>query len=87
MRFEQAGDAERSVRYFMMAAASALDRSAYPECVALCRQALLVLRRLPVAQQPRREFEVLLPLGAALMAAQGYASGDVEATYQRALSL
>ena len=87
MRFEQAGDAERSLRYFMMAAASALDRSAYPECVALCRQVLVVLRRLPEAQQPRREFEVLLPLGAALMAAQGYASGDAEVTYRRALEL
>ena len=87
MRFEQAGDSERSLRYWMMAAASALDRSAYLECVVLCRQALVVLRRLPAAQQPRREFEVLLPLGAALMAAEGYASGDAEVTYRRALAL
>lgn len=87
MRFEQAGDAERSLRYGMVAAASALHRSAYLECISLCRQALQVLRRLPADQQLRREFLVLLPLGAALMAAQGYASGEAETTYRRALEL
>ncbi|MEO8524132.1 MAG: AAA family ATPase [Caldimonas sp.] len=87
MRFEQAGDIERSLRYLMMAASGALARHAYLESIELLRHALDLLPRLPAGQRPRHELDLLLPLGAALMAAQGYASSDVDATYQRALAL
>ncbi|MEO5883777.1 MAG: AAA family ATPase [Caldimonas sp.] len=87
MRFEQAGAIEPSLRYLQMAGAGALARHAYVESIGLLRHALALLPRLPVELQPRQELDLLLPLGAALMAAQGYASGDVEATYQRALAL
>jgi DNA-binding winged helix-turn-helix (wHTH) protein len=87
MRFEMARDFERSVRYLQMAGAAALSCCAYPECIELLRHALALLPQLPTEQRAQREIDLLLPLGAALMAAQGYASGDVEATYQRALSL
>ena len=87
MRFEQAGEIALSVRYLLMAGASALARHAYVESIGLLRHALGLLSRLPAELRPRQELELLLPLGAALMAAQGYASGDVEANYQRALVL
>ena len=87
MRFEAAHDIERSLRYLQMAGASALMRYAYLECIDLLRHALGLVSRLPAEQQPRQELELLLPLGAALMAAQGYASDDVETTYRRALQL
>ena len=87
MRFEQAGDIAPSVRYLLMAGAGALARHAYVESIGLLRHALGLLPRLPAELRPRQELELLLPLGAALMAAQGYASGDVEANYQRALVL
>ena len=87
MRFEAGRDADRSVRYCRLAAAGALARGAYQEGIDHLRRALAALPRLPPAQQPREELDVLLPLGAALMTVQGYASAEVEATYQRALTL
>lgn len=84
MRFEAAGDAERSVRYLQMASAATLSRCAYEECIALLRRALALTPQLPAQQRAPREIDLLLPLGAALMAARGYASVDVEATYERA---
>ena len=87
MRFEQAGDVEQSLRYLQLAGAGALARHAYLESIELLRHALGLVPWLPAERQPRQELDLLLPLGAALMAAQGYASHDVEATYQRALEL
>ena len=87
MRFEAGRDAERSVRYFRLAAAGALARGAYQEGIDHLRHALAALPRLLPAQQPRVALDVLLTLGAALMTVQGYASVEVEATYQRALAL
>ncbi len=87
MRFEQSGDIERALRYLQVAGAGALARHAYLESIALLRHALGLVPRLAADRRDRQELDLLLPLGAALMAAQGYASGDVEANYQRALVL
>ena len=87
MRFEAARDMERTLRYLLMAGSGALSRCAYPESIELLRHALTLVPELSVDQQARRELDLLLPLGAALMASQGYASDDVEATYQHALAL
>ncbi|MEO8080622.1 MAG: AAA family ATPase [Caldimonas sp.] len=87
MRFEAAHDPERAVRYLREAGAAALARAAYVECTKLLRHALALVPRLPLDQRDAQELDVLLPLGAALMAAQGYASTEVETTYQRALVL
>jgi predicted ATPase/DNA-binding winged helix-turn-helix (wHTH) protein len=87
MRFEAARDIERCLRYLQMAGSQSLARCAYPESVELLRHALTLLPELPASARALQELELLLPLGAALMAAQGYASQDVEATYQRALEL
>ena len=87
MRFEVARDTERSLRYLQVAGAAALARCAYPECIELLRHGLTLVPELPPELRARHELDLLLPLGAALMAAQGYASNDVEVTYQRALVL
>ena len=87
MRFEQAGEIGQSVSCLLVAGAGALARHAYLESIGLLRHALGLLPRLPAELQPRQELELLLPLGAALMAAQGYASADVQANYLRALAL
>jgi len=87
MRFEAAGDFVRSLHYLQLAGASALQRCAYPECLELLGQALRTVGRLPIAVQAAQELAIRWPLGAALMAAQGYASGAVEENYQRALIL
>ncbi len=87
MRFEAARDVERSVRYLKLAAGVALSRCAYVECISLLRRSLALLPLLPEEQRATREIDLLLPLGAALMATQGYAAGEVEATYRRALLL
>jgi len=87
MRFEAARDPGRCLRYLEMAGASALSRCAYQECVDLMTHALSLVAALPADERARHEIELLLTMGVALMAAQGYASGDVEATYRRALAL
>jgi predicted ATPase/DNA-binding winged helix-turn-helix (wHTH) protein len=87
MRFEVAHDFERSLRYRRMAGAAALSRCAYPECIEQLRGGLSLVPSLPPAEQARHELDLLLPLGPALMALQGYASAEVEALYDRALAL
>ncbi len=87
MRFEAAHDLPRCVHYLLLAGSSALQRCAYLESVGLLQHAVDMVPRLPAATQPRQELELRLPLGAALMAAQGYAADDVHANYERALVL
>ena len=87
MRFEAAQDLPRCLHYLRLAGAGALQRCAYLECVDLLQHALSLVQQLPAHEQPQQELKLRLPLGAALMAAQGYAAKDVEANYQRALLL
>ena len=87
MRFEIALDAPRSIRYLQLAAASALARCAYQEGVDSLSHALSILQRQPANGRDRLELDLLLSLGGAQMVTRGYASGDVAATYQRALLL
>lgn len=87
MRFEAAGDLPRSIAYLRQAGAAALARCAYAECIQLLRHALDLVNRLPGERRSLHELELLLPLGAALMAVRGYASSEVEDTYRRALWL
>lgn len=87
MRFEAAHDVERSLHHLLRAASAALSRCAYRECIDRLRHGLDLASRLPTPQRARHELDLLLPLGAALVASQGYASSDVEAVYRRALAL
>ncbi len=87
MRFAAAHDPARSLRYLQIAGVAALSRCAYPEGIELLRRGLALVDAMPAADRARQELDLLLPLGAALMATQGYASDDVDATYQRGLLL
>ena len=87
MRFDAAGDGERTFRYSRLAAQGALARCAYQEGIDHLQRARALVPRLAVDVQARSELETLLPLGAALMMVQGYASAEVEATYEHALAL
>lgn len=87
MRFEAAHDIERSLHYLKQAGSAALSRCAYPESIDRLRHGLELAARLPARQHARHELDLLLPLGAALVAAQGYAAADVETVYRRALAL
>ncbi|MBL8699869.1 MAG: AAA family ATPase [Alphaproteobacteria bacterium] len=85
--FEKARDLPRAQHYLALAGRGALMRHAYLEGIELMNRALAMIDALPAADRPRRELELLLPLGAALMAAKGYAASEVDACYRRALAL
>ncbi len=87
MRFEAARELPRAVHYLRRAGAMALSRHAYREGVELLMHAARLVERLPEPGRARQELDLLLPLGAAQMALQGYAATEVEATYRRALEL
>jgi DNA-binding winged helix-turn-helix (wHTH) protein/tetratricopeptide (TPR) repeat protein len=87
LRFEDAHDWPRALRHLHAAGASALARCAYVEGTALLRTAERLVRHLPAQARPRAELDTLLPLGAALMAVEGYAAASVEQVYRRALDL
>jgi DNA-binding winged helix-turn-helix (wHTH) protein/tetratricopeptide (TPR) repeat protein len=87
MRFEAAHELPRCVHYLLLAGGGALQRCAYLESASLLQHALDMVPQLPTAMQPGQELALRLPLGAALMAAQGYAADEVLANYERALVL
>jgi predicted ATPase len=87
MRFEAARDIPRAIGYLRMAADGALARFAYREAVELLRRGLGLASQLPPLQSPRATMDLLLPLGAALIATRGYASSEVQSVYERASAL
>lgn len=96
LRFEEAGDTPQALHQLRAAAAHALARCAYREAASLLRHGLVLTGRLPTggATDPEREREcereelaLRLPLGAALMASEGYAAAEVRDCYDRALAL
>jgi DNA-binding winged helix-turn-helix (wHTH) protein/tetratricopeptide (TPR) repeat protein len=87
MRFEAARDPHRAIAYLRMAADGALARFAYREAVGLLRRGLKLAPQLPPIESPRATMDLLLPLGAALIATRGYASPEVQEVYERASSL
>jgi predicted ATPase len=87
LRWEAAHDLPQALACLRLAADTALARFAYPESVRLLQRAVGLLPQLPAAGRAERETELLLPLGAALIATQGYAADAVQEVYQRALEL
>src|SRR5205823_4023335 len=78
----------RAVTYLHEAGAKAFQRSAAAEAVAYFKQALEASARLPrTHEQLRQELRLLLALGPALQAAQGFGAAEVEQTYARARQL
>jgi hypothetical protein len=86
--FEAARDATRAVQYYSIAAQHAASISAFPEAIKLARRGLTVLRSVrQVAGTEQQELPLLLTLGAALGARNGYGGLEVRRTYDRAYCL
>jgi hypothetical protein len=88
VHFEQARDAQWAAQYRQAAAEQALRRGAYQAAAAHCRQGLELLATAPdTPARARRELTLLMTLGVALIATEGYTAREVERTYQRARTL
>ncbi len=88
MHFEQGKDAPRAVRYLLMAAENAMQRSAHREADTLARRGLSVLATLaPSPERDRHELSLLMILGASVMSLKGFADDEAKATYERAIEL
>lgn len=86
--FEAARDFPRAADYFRRAAEHAVRVAANQEAVMLARRGLDLLGKLPdTPDRARHELALLLALGVSLVATQGFASPDVEQTYDRARAL
>jgi len=85
MHFLRGPDLERAVHYLRAAAEQALRRYATAEAVEYLTTGLAVLTPLPQAfAHQQSELAMLMLLGSALIALQGYAAPAVEQTYTRA---
>jgi TOMM system kinase/cyclase fusion protein len=79
---------EKAVHYWHHAGQKAIERSAHVEAIAHLRQGLALLQTLPeTPDRVQREVDMLIALGASLIATKGYGAPEVEQTYRRAQSL
>ncbi len=86
--YREAGETGIAAGYFLKAGSRAMAMSANNEAIAHLNAGLDLVATLPEgADRDQRELALLLPIGQALIASQGYASPDVEPTYLRALAL
>jgi predicted ATPase len=86
--FEAAQHPAQAATHYLHAADHAVRVSASREAVVLARRGLALLQTLPdTPARARHERALLLALGVSLVATQGFASPDVEATYLRARAL
>jgi predicted ATPase len=86
--FEAARDPAQAATHFLRAAENAVRVNASREAVVLARRGLALLRTLPdTPARTRQERAYLLALGVSLVATQGFASAEVEQTYERAREL
>jgi class 3 adenylate cyclase/predicted ATPase len=86
--YTEAGLAEKAVHYWHHAGQKAIERSAHVEAIAHLQQGLELLKTLPeTAERTQREVDMLIALGASLIATKGYAVPEVQLTYTRAQQL
>jgi predicted ATPase/DNA-binding winged helix-turn-helix (wHTH) protein len=86
--FEYGRDYQRAIRYLQRAAEVAGQRYAHREMIEYLRRALALLRAMPAAPElTRRELEIHLALGPALMVTRGFAAAEVSDTYAQARQL
>jgi len=88
MHFEQGKDAPRAVRYLLMAAENARQRSAHREAETLARRGLSALEVLdPSPQRDQQELNLRMTLGVSVMSLKGFADDEVRDIYERAIEL
>ncbi|WP_233859232.1 adenylate/guanylate cyclase domain-containing protein [Paraburkholderia sp. HD33-4] len=86
--YSLSGNIPKAVEYLLSAGSQALERSAHLEAISHLNNALELLKRLPdTPERANQELALRITLGPALIAAKGYASPEVEATFSRALAL
>jgi predicted ATPase len=86
--YTEAGLIAQAVGYWHTAGQRASERSAHVEALAHLRQGLALLQMLPeTPARIRREVDMLIALGASLLATQGHAAPETGQTYTHALSL
>src|SRR5262249_32229830 len=86
--YTEAGCIAQAVDYWEKAGQCAIERSAHVEAIAHLRQGLALLQTLPEApERTRREVDMLIALGASLLATKGSGTPKVEQTYLRARQL
>jgi class 3 adenylate cyclase/predicted ATPase len=84
----EAGLIDQSVAYWYKAGQRAIERSAHVEAIAHLRQGLELLKTLPETRERlEREVDMLIALGASLLATKGSGAPEVEQTYTRAQHL
>src|SRR5712691_9280396 len=83
-----AGLAAQAVAYWHHAGQRAIERSAHVEAIAHLRQGLALLQTLPeTPERFQREVDMLIALGASLLATKGYTAPEVGETYTYARQL
>jgi predicted ATPase len=86
--YTEAGLVEQAVGYWQKAGQSAVQRSAHVEAIAHLRQGLALLQTLSeTPDRVQREVDMLIALGASLLAVTGYAASEVGETYTYARQL
>ncbi|MFY0568668.1 protein kinase domain-containing protein [Archangium lansingense] len=86
--YTQAGENELALRWWVRAGTRALQRSANLEAISHFQQGLELARALPEPFLRRcEEMKLLFALGIPLMQSQGFASLELERTYERAREL
>ncbi|WP_042877566.1 adenylate/guanylate cyclase domain-containing protein [Cupriavidus necator] len=86
--YSLSGNDPKAVEYLQRTGQQAIQRSAYQEAIRQLNAALALLKGQPdTPERARQELSLRLAIGPALIAARGFASSEVEATYSRALAL
>lgn len=87
VNYEQAGDAEQAVTWYLRAAAQAMRRSAEAEAVSVLERARSLLESLPGPAGAHRELEIVSMLATALVGVEGFSSERMASTQRRAIEL
>jgi class 3 adenylate cyclase/predicted ATPase len=86
--YTEAGLTEQAVAFWYKAGQRSSERSAHVEAIAHLRQGLGLLATLPeTPQRLQREVDLLIAMGASLLAVKGYGAGEVRETYTSAQQL
>ncbi len=86
--FDQAGMPDEAIEHYWRAATYSRQRYAEAEAADLLRRALALCRAFPESDHRlKQELDLLVTLGASLVAIAGYSAAEVGATYERALEL
>ncbi len=84
----RAADADKTVQYLAIAASQALKQSAYEGALHYFQNALELLKGLPYSQdRARRELDIQIDYGVALLATKGWYVPEMESAYRRAREL